>query len=182
MCECVCVHVCVCVCVCMSSVSVHLLLWVCTYCLQIRDGHNNFDFTTKLISQIFVRPRVTTLIRKLRKFQFKLLHGAIYTKEQLLKFGFVDDLCSFCSQSVETYSHLFWNCAKVQSLWQDTIESFDLLELRDAVWQDIHVGMTGNTPRIKCCNTVIFIIKYIIYRARSESTIPSMVAVQKIVK
>ena len=99
-----------------------------------------------------------------------------------MKFGFVgDDLCSFCSQSVETYSHLFWSCAKVQSLWQDTIESFDMLELRDAVWKDIHVGMPGNPSRIKCCNTIIFIIKHIIYRARSESSVPSMREVHKIV-
>ena len=67
----------------------------------------------------------------------------------------------------------FWNCAEINSLWQEIIEYFELEELRNAVWQDIHVGIEGTSHRIKMCNTVIFITKYMIYKARSESIIPS---------
>ena len=70
-----------------------------SYTLQVRDGHSNFQFAVKALQEIFKRPRITTLVKKIRDFQFKLLHGAVYTKEHLLKFGFVtDNLCSFVSK------------------------------------------------------------------------------------
>ena len=151
------------------------------YSLQIRDGCTNFNFPKKTIREIFVRPRITTLIGELREFQYKLLHGAMYTKEHLWRFGFVvDNLCSFCNQEVETYLHLFWDCTKVQSLWKDIIVNFELLELRDGEWQDIHVGISGNSLRIKCCNSIIFIIKLTIYRSRSEGALPNLANMKKI--
>ena len=81
-----------------------------SYTLRIKDGHNDFAFSKKEFKNIFLRPRITTLLTKVREFQYKLLHGAIYTtKENLLKFGFVENnQCSFCKQMVETYNHLFW--------------------------------------------------------------------------
>ena len=44
-----------------------------SYKLQIKDGNNKYDFTVKEVSELFVRPRRTTLIWKHREFQFKLL-------------------------------------------------------------------------------------------------------------
>ena len=117
---------------------------------------------------------------KIRDFQFKLLHGAVYTKEHLLKFGFVtDNLCSFCKQGVETYVHLFWECVKVKELWQQVIQKIDILELKDTKWEDIHVGIPGYSQRIKCCNSIIFMVKHIIYLSRSGEAVPSVVEVHK---
>ena len=42
-----------------------------------------------------------------------------------------------------------------------------------AEWKDIHVGIMGKDFNIKCCNTIIFILKYIIFRSRSEGAIPT---------
>ena len=70
-----------------------------SYCLEIRDGHQKYVFSEKSMRDIFIRPGISTLIGGLREFQYKLLHGAIYTKEQLQKFGFVaNNLCSFCEK------------------------------------------------------------------------------------
>ena len=152
-----------------------------SYCLEIRDGHQKFDFQVKDMKDIFVRPRISTLIGELREFQYKLLHGAVYTKEQLLKFGFVgDNLCSFCNKNSETYSHLFWNCTKIGPLWQDIIDYFQLEELTNVEWQDIHVGIEGASHRIKLCNTVIFITKFMIYKARSQLVTLSLAELKKI--
>ena len=94
------------------------------------------------------------------EFQFKLLHGAIYTKKHLLKFGFTaDNLCSFCKQEAETHLHLFWDCVKVKARWQEIIYEFELLEARDISWKEIHVGLTGNSFRIQCRNSIMFMIK-----------------------
>ena len=78
-----------------------------------------------------------------------------------IKFGFaVDNLCSFCKQNIETYLHLFWECVHVQILWQNEIAKFELRELRSIDWIDIHLGLSGNSLRIKICNTIIFAMKY----------------------
>ena len=61
--------------------------------LRIKEGHNDFAliFQKNEITNIFLRPRITTLLTKVMEFQYKLLHGAIYIKENLLKFGFVEN-------------------------------------------------------------------------------------------
>ena len=66
------------------------------YTLEIKDGQSNLFLSDKEIKEIFNRVKSTTLIRKQREFQFKLLHEAVYTKEQLYKFGFVpNNWCFF---------------------------------------------------------------------------------------
>lgn len=146
-----------------------------SYTLQVKDGYNNFNFPVKTVGEIFMRIRNTTLIKKLREFQFKLLHEVVYTKKHLLKFGFVEDnMCSFCQQEIELYPHLFWACAKVQPLWDDVKQRLGLEELQDITWQDIHVGLAGNSPRIKCCNSIIWIIKFAIYKSRADKVVPSV--------
>ena len=121
-----------------------------TYDLQVRDGQNYYDFTDKELKEIFVRPRITILIRKQREFQFKLLHGAIYTNEHLHRFGFVgDNLCSFCKQEIETYTHLFFSCGSVQRIWQALIQILELDEIKYLEWRDIFVGLVGSSYRIK---------------------------------
>ena len=74
---------------------------------------------------------------------------------------------------------MFWNCAGINFLWQEIIEYFELEELRNVVWQDIHVGIEGTSHRIKICNTVIFITKFMIYKARTKSIIPSLAQLKK---
>ena len=39
--------------------------------------------------------------------------------------------------------------------------------------KDIHVGIMGKDFNIKCCNTIILILKYIIFRSRSKGAIPT---------
>ena len=121
-----------------------------SYDLQIRDGQNNYNYTEKEIGECFFRPRITLLIGRQREFQFKLLHGAIYTKVNLFRFGFVEDnLCSYCKRETETYSHIFLSCLKVKLIWETLIQRFELDEIKDLNWRDIFVGLSGNTNRIK---------------------------------
>ena len=127
------------------------------YDLQVRDGHSQFSFTDVELRNIFSRVKGSILCSKLREFQFKLLHGAVYTNENLFKFGFTsDDLCSFCKQEVETYPHLFLKCQLVHSLWEKVVRHLKLFEIGLGSWDEIFIGLTGKSPRINLCNTVIF--------------------------
>ena len=66
------------------------------YNLQVRDGHNQYNYDKEEIKDIFLRLRSAVICSKHREFQYKSLHGALYTKEHLYRFGFVPDkLCSF---------------------------------------------------------------------------------------
>ena len=77
-------------------------------------------FTEKQIRQIFWRPRLCSVDISLREFQFKLLHGIIFTNDKLHRIGVRDDdLCSFCKQETENYEHVFFMCPKVKELWQE---------------------------------------------------------------
>ena len=63
------------------------------FVLRIHDGREFSDFSNKVCREIFSRPRNLTLVNRLREIQYKL-HGAIYTREHLFRFGFVvDTLC-----------------------------------------------------------------------------------------
>ena len=45
-----------------------------------------YNFTYKDIENAFRRPRKRTLNNRLREFQFKLLHGIVYTNHHLFRF------------------------------------------------------------------------------------------------
>ena len=152
------------------------------YTLNVKDGQSIFVLSDNDLKETFNRPRSTTLINKHREFQFRLLHGVIYTKEHLLKFGFVtNNLCSFCQQDTESYIHVFLNCVKVKQMWQEAIQHFDLIEIKELKWTDIFQGISGNSIRIKFVNTIIIFLKYIVYHARKKCAVPTMVKIEKLV-
>ena len=53
------------------------------FVLKIHDGQEFSDFSNEVhvCREIFSRPRKVTLFNRLREIQYKLLHGAIYTRE-----------------------------------------------------------------------------------------------------
>ena len=150
------------------------------YTLEIKDGQSNLFLSDKEIKETFNRIRSTTLIRKQREFQFKLLHGAVYTKEQLYKFGFVpNNLCSFCQQEAETYLHVFLNCSKVKQMWQVIVQHFDVEEIKEMNWRDIFLGIPGISVRNKFVNSMLIMLKYIVFKSRKEGVIPSVTKIRK---
>ena len=73
----------------------------------------------KNICQLHVPFLCTTVTEtKLRIFQFKFLHRRIATNDLLLKIGKKETHpCSFCADSPETLTHLFWDCRLTQTFW-----------------------------------------------------------------
>ena len=145
------------------------------YILQVRDGYNQYNYDKEEMKDIFLRLRRAVICCKHREFQYKSLHGAVYTKYHLYRFGFVSDkLCSFCKKEEETYSHMFLFCEQVQRTWQEMINKLKLREIDISNWDLIFIGIKGNSHRIKMCNSIIFIMKYIIYFSRTKGLLPSM--------
>ena len=150
------------------------------YDLKIKDDQSNFEHTEEEIKEIFGRLRTTTLLSKHREFQYMLLHGVIYTKKHLLRFGFVGNaLCSFCNQETETYKHIFLKCKKVEDIWRALITYYDLMEIQDINWEDIFLGLPGRSVRIKFVNSLIIMMKYVIFKSRGTGILPSFNMVKK---
>ena len=55
---------------------------------------------------------------KLRHMHLRLVHRDFYTKERMLRFRMsLSDACERCGE-VETYKHLFWECAESRRVWR----------------------------------------------------------------
>ena len=127
------------------------------------------------MKETFSRLKSAFICSKQREFQYKLLHGAVYTKQKLFQFGFEsDNLCSFCKQQVETYQHLFLDCLKVKQLWKEVIKKLNLKEVDIDNWKTIFIGLSGKCVRIHAINCIIFLLKHIIFTSRKNGELPSV--------
>ena len=64
---------------------------------------------------------VITNIAKYRSFQYRLLHRAVIMNTHLYQWGMTEtNLCTFCNQAKETYTHFFVMCPEVQEMWKKT--------------------------------------------------------------
>ena len=54
------------------------------------------------------------------------------------------------------------------------IHKLKLREIDISNWDLIFIGIKGNSHRIKMCNSIIFVMKYIIYFSRIKGLLPSM--------
>ena len=70
-------------------------------------------------------------------------------------------------------------CDKVKEIWKEVITNYDLMEIRNIEWKDIFVGLSGNSIRIKFINSLIIMLKYIIYKSRLDGTLPPLNMIRK---
>ena len=73
------------------------------------------------------------------------------------------------------------SCLKVKLIWETLIQRFELDEIKDLNWRDIFVGLSGNTNRIKSCNTIIFMVKYILFISRKKGVLPTIDDIYKLI-
>ena len=57
-------------------------------------------------------------------------------------------------------------CKKVKDIWKYLITHYELKEIRNMAWEDIFVGLSGSSIRIKFVNSLIIMLKYIIFKSR----------------
>ena len=89
--------------------------------LYFEGYFNNFDFDWKLI---YLLPRMVTVDKKLKVFQYKILNNILFVNKMLLKLRKVEyPLCSLYKAEDETYIRLFYRCRKTSILWRQ-LQSF----------------------------------------------------------
>ena len=53
------------------------------------------------------------------------------------------------------------------------------MEIRNMDWKDIFVGLSGTSIRIKFINSLIIMLKHIIYKSRNKGTLPPVNIIHK---
>ena len=100
----------------------NFLVWTDYYHLLIKQKYEKpnkwaklreeFNLKDKQLSEAFVMPLRVASEPSLRSFQYKVLNAILYTNELLCKIGYISDSnYSFCHQTTETISHIFFDCS-----------------------------------------------------------------------
>ena len=133
------------------------------------------DFSEKEVKSIFSRLRCSTLCSTLREFQFKLLHGIVYTNFHLHKFKMIDNnLCSFCQKDEETYKHIFYTCEFTRKVWERCSTFFDYVDLQNLSWEEIQFGIDlPNKGKSQVVNHVMILVKHFLFLGRKRNTPPT---------
>ncbi|XP_021356585.1 uncharacterized protein LOC110452408 [Mizuhopecten yessoensis] len=70
--------------------------------------------------KIYLTSFLVTIDTKLQNLQFKILHRILTTNSFLYQINVKDeDLCTFCRDAPESIEHLFFNCVKINNIWND---------------------------------------------------------------
>ena len=84
--------------------------------LKSDTTYNDFIKAFQAISKI-------TNHNKLRSFQFRLLHDAVVTNENLYYWKILSSPeCQHCKDQKETIMHMLYYCPKIQKIWEDIQE------------------------------------------------------------
>ena len=74
-------------------------------------------------SDIYLLTKQTTKNVKLQVFQYQILQNYLVTNSKLVYYKLKEsNLCTFCSASKENVNHLFWECSKVSTLYDQCTE------------------------------------------------------------
>ena len=118
---------------------------------------------------------------QLQWFQIRLIHRILPTKKYLVQCNLTDDpSCSFCGNTDETLSHLFWNCTHVQKFWEDMINLLHdkcvhcaRLLLKEEL---ILFGTANNIKTDRPLNFIILFAKFYIYKCKFDNSKPNLQA------
>ena len=138
------------------------------------------NFSEDEIGIIFNRPRWCTLSSILREFQFKLLHGIVYTNHHLQMFNFVDtNSCSFCNKHDVTYQHLFYACEVTRTVWEGCNNLFGDIDLSTLSWEEIQFGIDlPNKGKGQLVNHVLLVIKLLLFLGRKTKQPPTLLHIK----
>ena len=123
----------------------------------------------EIFQQGFKDVFLVTNIPKYRSFQYRLLHRGLVMNTHLFHWRIRNDnLCSFCLQEKETYSHFFVTCEKVKPIWIQAESFFNTLN-EDNIHFDVDTVLwnrviTENASH--CKNFMCLVIKQYLYKQR----------------
>lgn len=145
----------------------------CRTITGFKKWEKHFAITTEEYIGLFKQLKYTTKDNKLHWLQYRILHNILTTNRSVSKFNHTQShLCTFCSSHSETILHLFWECRKTHTFWN---ELSTLINLRTKHAHRFRFTerliLLGNCYQIKTdnvCNLIILMSKYYIYRCKVQ--------------
>ena len=122
--------------------------------------------------KIYILPRKITVYSYMRCFQYKIINNILFLNKKLHIFGISETpLCSFCQTKEETTFHIFFECWKAQSLWEDLRKYFhDDFSLPILTPQTALFGFLDflDNDDSFLFNHILLIFKLYLYKCRKE--------------
>ena len=127
--------------------------------------------------KVYTNTFSSTIDNELRNFQYKYLTRIVPTNKTLFKYGIKNsNLCDFCNMNIETLSHLFWECPRVQEFWNNISKLLQSVEINiNLNFETISLGISENTQnqRHKIGNFIIIFSKRFLFRTKYLKEIPN---------
>lgn len=136
--------------------------------------------------KVWLLPNRYLLTNKIREISFKIIHKFYPSNDHIVK-KFkkdIDVMCTFCSMSIETVTHLFWHCPFVQSFWSDICNFIAEKIEKDfkLFWKDVLFGLydlnrTKTRPNETfIINLIILLAKFYIHKCKFAHSKTSFIA------
>ena len=115
-------------------------------------------------------------------FQYKIIHRILSTNALLYKYRLKEThLCSFCNETKETISHLFWGCTVIRNFWREI--SRILKEQCNLETPNTAVEIVlGSETLSNLENFIVILIKYYIYSSKLKASAPSVPGIINMLK
>lgn len=128
------------------------------------------DFLHNCFSEIYA----SSIMTKIRNFQFRLIHRIMGINSKLYKWGIVEsNKCCLCQQEEETYIHLFWYCPKVVQFWKKIKDWIKLNSDTEINFSPAEI-LLGTPQEIEPVVDMVFTIgKMVIYYCKMNNSEPS---------
>ena len=121
------------------------------------------------ISEHVGRIKTLTTVAKHRSFQYRLLLRAVITNVHLHRWKIKSSpACSLCDEHPETYQHLFYDCVKVQPIWDEVRRICDELfdEEISLTYRRVIESSVSDDPAGTISNYISLIAKNFIYKQK----------------
>ena len=132
-------------------------------------------------NKLFTQPFRLTHDTKLRTFQYKYIMQIIPNNSYLLQCGLThSNLCDFCSMSVDSNMHMFWECPIIQQFWNSVkvyieqtanLPSISNFDYEHISFCNVSVGHSKTSHIV---NFIILLEKRYIFRNKYQNTIPNI--------
>ena len=123
--------------------------------------------------QAYIFPFSATSGIVLRSFQFKILHRILPTNKHLFTCKLKNsNLCDFCSSSIETIEHIFWECPITQDMGSQLVTFFNNRCILITLYiMDVYIGTDQYWNTDSIINVVLLLMTCFINTAKLSETI-----------
>ena len=108
-------------------------------------------------------------------FQYSIIHRILPLNDLLFKMKLIEtNQCSFCNNSAETITHIFYDCLVVQNIWEKLKTWIEMKTESHLAFTKRNICLGYPERRNRVLNHIISTVKYSIYIARIKGDQPQL--------